>query len=923
MTTTILHKNYTRLSLLLLGMILVAVLPFWGFGDLPSFLQADQTAYLLVLSGLFGVASSLLLLNRSPYLIKLTSIDLLLLLVILYYLINCFIIQTNPTVSSRLYDLFGLTIIYILVRSIGNLSPWPVLVFPVFGCLVQVVYGELQLLGVFPSLHPLFPLTGSFFNPGPYAGYLAIVFPIALGAYFYFKPGNSPFPLSPFLIKYGFLVICLGIIIVLPVTGSRAAWLAVALSSIFLYATRYRSKSIESYLTTQTKKITLAALALILVLLALSGMYLLRKDSVDGRLLIWKASMGIIQKHVLTGVGLDRFEAVYMESQADYFRSFPNDPAIALADDTTYAFNELLLIWTEQGTIGLSLVLILLVMAFRIRGSQKKPEIWTAQAGLIALLVFGMFSYPSNILPIKLCGILYLVILAKHAPNLGQVKLLKDVRRIIPILLIIISVTTMWQGYRQYQATLHWKEALTYYHKGSYLSAIETYDKAYPHYSYDGEFLMNYGKALSMAEEHGKAIDVLEKGTKHLNNSIVQTTLGNSYKAIFRYEKAEMAYQMASDMLPDRLYPKYLLAKLYDLMGEKGKMESIALYLLNKEPKVPSQAVDEIKQDMKDLLEMHSPQALFGQDNAIWTEGIYLRGENITTGEKLTDLHIIKYAKTLKKYHVKYAYLFAGPYKEDGHLPEYPFSKTAIRSVKLLKEHYPEIVILPWIGGVQNKTVYINDSSWVKNAVEDTKLLVETLSVPGVHVDFEYIIPGDSFLDRNIKKEKIGDREMYGEHVNNFHKQLRSKLPEAFISSVMVATSPESSPWKRKFSLEELQKLTQYIDQLSFLYYDTQINDQETFQRNCTALIQDIKTLKAINDIQYLVAIGTFVNRPELQKYRNMEIENVPNSLNTIKTSSFQIDPSNKLVDGIAIFCDWETNLQEWNQFYVNWVEQK
>lgn len=35
-------------------------------------------------------------------------------------------------------------------------------------------------LGVGKSLHPLFPVTGSFYNPGPYAAYVAIGMSVAL-----------------------------------------------------------------------------------------------------------------------------------------------------------------------------------------------------------------------------------------------------------------------------------------------------------------------------------------------------------------------------------------------------------------------------------------------------------------------------------------------------------------------------------------------------------------------------------------------------------------------------------------------------------------------------------------------------------------------------------------------------------------------
>ena len=44
--------------------------------------------------------------------------------------------------------------------------------------LVEAVWGMQQLHGHAYSNHSLFRLTGSFFNPGPYSGYLAVVLPV-------------------------------------------------------------------------------------------------------------------------------------------------------------------------------------------------------------------------------------------------------------------------------------------------------------------------------------------------------------------------------------------------------------------------------------------------------------------------------------------------------------------------------------------------------------------------------------------------------------------------------------------------------------------------------------------------------------------------------------------------------------------------
>lgn len=313
--------------------------------------------------------------------------------------------------------------------------------------------------------------------------------------------------------------------------------------------------------------------------------------------------------------------------------------------------------------------------------------------------------------------------------------------------------------------------------------------------------------------------------------------------------------------------------------------------------------------------------APWGQENAVWTEGAYLKGYRTNDGDTLVPKDIEEYALNLKKNNIKYAYLFAGPFGVDGHLPDYPFSETAKSNVEYLKSHYPELIILPWIGGVQNKQLYLGDTTWVKNALTDTKKLVSYLNVEGVHVDFEYIKKGEPALDLTTGTELPGDLSSYGNNVNNFHKQLRKILPNAFISSVVVTTAPKAKPWKRRTSMEELKVLVKEVDQLSFLFYDTSIKDQNEFRESCQYQLQDIQHLTKIKDIQYLIGVGTFINDIELQKYRHMEIENISNTIRTLSELLESTKSEIPSVDGVAIACYWTTADFDWATFRKLWVK--
>ena len=55
-------------------------------------------------------------------------------------------------------------------------------------------------------------------------------------------------------------------------------------------------------------------------------------------------------------------------------------------------------------------------------------------------------------------------------------------------------------------------------------------------------------------------------------------------------------------MIPVRFYPLYLQAKLHEESGNKKKAVAMAKAILNKNIKVPSTAIREIKAEMEEII---------------------------------------------------------------------------------------------------------------------------------------------------------------------------------------------------------------------------------------------------------------------------------------------------------------------------------
>ena len=415
--------------------------------------------------------------------------------------------------------------------------------------------------------------------------------------------------------------VLLSILLVLPASQSRAAWLAVLACCGFLLAVKYKD-SVINWSDKQTlKKNILVLLIAGIIFSSLAGMYFMKKDSADGRALIWKITLSMTGDYPLTGAGFGSFKANYMNYQAEWFKQHPQADEAMVAGDANYAFNELLQQTAEQGAAGTFLLMLVFLAVFmvksghRVKFYQPLPHddktrlILVSKALVLAFVVFSMFSYPVQVLPVKAGLVMALACLAGYSTKVnikvftGKVPVngLKILVSGVAVLLIYFGAGFLKQ---QTEALKDWKYAFTLYSMGAYEQSMDEYEKALPVMKQDGDFLTNYGKALSMAGQHEKAVNALQNAGKYYPNTVVFTSIGNSYKALGQWDQAEGAYLHACYMNPGRFYPKYLLAKLYDENGQREKAVEVARELLAKEVKVKSTAIEEIKAEMQNIVGM-------------------------------------------------------------------------------------------------------------------------------------------------------------------------------------------------------------------------------------------------------------------------------------------------------------------------------
>ena len=88
------------------------------------------------------------------------------------------------------------------------------------------------------------------------------------------------------------------------------------------------------------------------------------------------------------------------------------------------------------------------------------------------------------------------------------------------------------------------------------------------------------------------------------NNPLSYNIQGKNHEKLKDFSTAEDCYKSATHLLPGRIYPYYLLAKLYanpDFFDNR-KMHEMVTIVLTKKPKIHSKAVDEMRSEMEELL---------------------------------------------------------------------------------------------------------------------------------------------------------------------------------------------------------------------------------------------------------------------------------------------------------------------------------
>lgn len=472
---------------------------------------------------------------------------------------------TEGTLTVDCTDLLGLFLLYAAIRLTG---------------VTRTTWYAILLAGV------LQVFTGGhyFSNNGPYGGYLALSAIAATGLFIEAKKKRERC-----ILWMALVILLVGVVL----SNSRAAWLALLIGGgNICWAHRHQLWG------NTTRRVSLwrwwtVPLA-VAILTGATALYAYKPASAEGRLLIWRTGLSLWTHSPYSGLGAGGFERGYMIEQAAWFRAHPQDPAMLLADNNWYAFQEGIHLLCNWGLIGGILVGALLIYLWTKCRKQHK----TVTGMAIGILVFSCFSYPASVLTLSVFYFFLAACLVNRADD-GKKKVWImnwKLRVVTVIFLLTMGGKVAWETVQDYRS----EQVLRQVMKGK--EKPEKVWEHYPRMRTKPHFVLAWGKWCYNRQRYTEAIKILTDAVHLRPTEDMLTDLGICYQQTGRLAEAERCFLEAMHMLPARIMARYRLFCLYRDQGKQEKAREYALKIIDQPVKIVNSVTLEVKREVREYL---------------------------------------------------------------------------------------------------------------------------------------------------------------------------------------------------------------------------------------------------------------------------------------------------------------------------------
>jgi O-antigen polymerase len=559
----------------------VLILSSTFFVNIPLFSSPITESFLLLL---FSILSIILIVRKKFVTINFTEFTFSLL--VLYVVIKSLLTNTSGLISTSHLLFFG--ILYYGLKQL-------------FAAINRRNYSITLLIsaGIILTAYLFFAVYHHCFEKGKFDNFftpnksifsilLASQIAFVLPLYLYFR--KSFFK----SVRILFLFIIAVSVLLMGFTQGRAGWLGLMLAIIYIANHHVFGSGLKK-----------AALYLVppLFIVISSLLFYYKTGSSQGRMLLYKISTNILKDNWLWGIGYGQFKVMYNEYQAAYFSTHDlNNKEALLANNSFYAFNDLMQATIENGLLAfllLAIFLFLLVQQVKnvITNPGNKHLFTAAVASLICIATGSLFSYPLQVFPITVQALLCIAIINSFASNKRyQIEIAWRWRKFVRLGMAGLAFLLLlhYCFYLSYKIKSH--QAFELKRTGFKQKALKLYEELENSYIRDGNVLYSYAQELYHHNELQRAALVIVNAKKYYCTSDVYKLSAAIENELHNFSEAEKDYKTAIYMVPNRMLSRNDLLEYYLERKDTANAIYWANSIIQMPVKIASQTTGNIQQ---------------------------------------------------------------------------------------------------------------------------------------------------------------------------------------------------------------------------------------------------------------------------------------------------------------------------------------
>lgn len=515
--------------------------------------------------------------------IRMTDLDLFTTAIMLYIGFNTYYKSFSVPRLSDYYSLMVITLLYILVRLYVEKDEMltKAVTFIAFLGAYECIIAFIQLLEGKIIL-------GSLGSRAILANFLATVFPFLCYAFINALRRKK----NIYRPCIYFVALALSVFLVTFHSMSRTAFLAIAMTAILIVLTE---SGIWTANTSKLLRNTIIFGFITATIVTVFGLLSLKGGSNSGRLFVLIRELELLRENILLGIGFGNFDKCYNDFQGAYFANNSDPKAEYLASYINVNYNEYLDFLLKGGVIGMVFMIAFLrkLLALMIN---VKPQIRVFVFSTIAVMILGLFSYPSETMSITCIFTFGIAVLASQDRN-ARVRF--TVRSLILTLVsCLISLALIVGLLNRYNMMMKWHIIATSF-RTDQQQPNQTkllFAEVFPELENDPVVMTNYARNLSKSGDFTGAIECLNRASLYSSNYAIFVLMGECYENLGDFRGAERSFLRACYLVPNLFYQRYRLMRLYKIRGMNEQALEWANKIIHMPVKVNLRVVREIRE---------------------------------------------------------------------------------------------------------------------------------------------------------------------------------------------------------------------------------------------------------------------------------------------------------------------------------------